>query len=746
MLMNQPTPSLRDDPLGVFASQQQQGQVNVAELVNRIHASISGMRDEWVRHRASATDVEHRWRRAKILYDGSQAQAERLFIEQLKSGPMRAASQQQRSKLVVNIVRPKTDQAISRMCEILLPTDGKNWGIKPTPVPEIVSAMVGDKRPTVIPGTNVPTGLTADQEAQAYIKAARESAEGMERAIDDALQETRYNAESRKVIENGVKLGSGVLMGPLPTAQYSARWTHAQGAFVKQRSKKFVPGSQSLDPWDVWFDPACGNDHQRGAGFWVLRRATRKELRAMAEAPGFSREMVAHILEQPPCRITVVEGRVQRTHTQASQTYEVWTYYGEVEPDQMTLLSMQHNGDVLEDVERGVIVMCQDKIIGAMPAWLDDDTLPVDVWNWRKDDASPYGHGLPNEMEHQQSAVIAAWRQVMDNARASSGGQIVVGNGITPADSSNQLSPLKIWHADNTVEDVTKAFAIFNFNANIDQLLTIATTAMQLADQETSMPQLLHGEQEGKQAAETLGGMIMRFTAASAVLRLRCKLYDDNITTPHITRYFDWMMQYNPDDSIKGDAEIIALGATALLERDIQNQGALNMVAVTSSERYSRFVDPKKELKIVLTAMKQRPEDVMFSEEEIAQNDEAAKNAPPPEDPQAMRARAVLEAKQLDIQDRQAQREMDAQRFAEESALKRETLAYNQAREQEESRLTMADLQLTREVEIAKMERDAMESQAERDSKERMQAIDLTNDRQLFNAEAQLKMQQGSGI
>jgi hypothetical protein len=295
------------------------------------------------------------------------------------------------------------------------------------------------------------------------------------------------------------------------------------------------------------------------------------------------------------------------------------------------------------------------------------------------------------------------------------------------------------------VQDVTKAFAVFNFASHIDELLKIASTAMQLADQETSMPQLIGGEQD-RDAPETLGGMIMRFSSASAVLRWRCKLYDDNLTTPHITRHFDWQMQYNPDDSIKGDMEIVAIGATALLERDIQNQGALNMVAVTSNERYARFVDPKKELTIVLKAMKQRPEDIMFDDAQIAENDAAAQAQPAPEDPQLVRATAVLEAKKLDIADRQEQRAADQQRLDEENALKRETLIYNQTREQEESRLTMADLQLTREIEINKMDRDAMESAAERASKERMQAIDLSNDRELFNAEATLKIQQGSGI
>lgn len=713
------------------------------DMVRRVHASMVGMRDLWVRHRAQS-GVESRWRKSKILFDGSQNKAEDAFVESLKNGAARRLPPQQRSRLIVNIVRPKVEQAVARICEILLPTDGKNWGINSSPVPEDIKKMVGDYRPTVIPGTSTPTGLTAHHEASAYLKAVEDAREGMEKAIDDDLQEGAYNAEQRKVIEDGVKLGTGVLFGPMPSAQYSSRWSYQPGLGMRKvQTKKIVPRSYRYDPWDVWFDPACGNDHQRGQGVWLLKRATRKELRDLAEAPGFSADRIRKILNTAPTRVTVANGRVTRTNC-TEDTYELWTYYGAIEPDQMTLCSWGTNGDPLTDVDYGAVVMCQDEIIGAMPYWLDEKKLPCDVWCHRKSDESPYGHGLPEDLEHQQAAVIAAWRQVMDNGRNASGGQVVIGDGVEPADGKMTITPNKAWRAKEGV-DVPKAFAVFNFNAHLQELLAIADAAMKFADQEVNMPQLLSGDQ-GKAPPETLGGMVMLFSNATAVLRYRCKLYDDHITTPHIGRYFDWHMQYNPDESIKGDMEVIAIGSTALLERDIANQGALNMANITSNERYQPYVDPKKELKVILKAMRQKPEDIMYTDEELGQKEEEARNAPPPQDPQVLRAQAVVQAKQMDIEDRKEQRAFDAQRAQEDAALKRETLQYNREREQEESHIAMTDMALTRDTTILKLdqtERLARDAQA---AKERMQALDLDQDRQIFNAEAALKTSMGTGI
>ena len=53
---------------------------------------------------------------------------------------------------------------------------------------------------------------------------------------------------------------------------------------------------------------------------------------------------------------------------------------------------------------------------------------------------------------------------------------------------------------------------------------------------------------------------------------------------------------------------------------------------------------------------------------------------------------------------------------------------------------------MDRELAIAQMQADGVESQQERESKARMQAIDLSNRNALFSAEASLKVNQGSGI
>lgn len=694
--------------------------------IDRLYQLFTKMRDQWVQARATTTDVEKRWRKNAQLYFGEHTNSTGEFENTLRNGPPARKSQDgNRSRVVINIVRPKVDQAVARMCEILFPVDDRNWGLKPTPMPELAD-MVKSNAQTVDPQTGQPTGFTAAQEAEAITQAAKQSADAMERSIDDSLTECKYNGESRKGIEDAVRLGTMVLYGPFPARQTSKIWLpQGDGTQVLEINESIVPASERLDPWDVFFDPSCGNDHQNGRGFFVRRMVTRKQLRKLVGLPGYDTDTIREILRSPPQKLRVAEGRIIRDMIN-EDAYEMWTYHGEMEPEEMEMLSSR-TGDPLKDVDFGVLVIVNDKVVGAMDSWVADRTLPVDVYCWRKADDSPFGYGLPDELEHQQRVVNSAWRQVMDNGRTSLGGQIVMKKGmIIPQNGSYEITPNKVWLAKDELDDVRAAMTVFEFNSHLEELLAIAQAAMQFADTESSMPQIMGGERGS--APETVGGMVMLYNNANAVLRQRVKLYDDSITKPHISRYYDWKMANDPDPAIKGDYEIDARGSTALVERDIQNQAILNLAAITNNPRYTPHLREREELKAILKAFKVNPEEIMKPEDQVQQDAQAQAEQGAPMDPRVQAAQIIAQSK------------------AEEMQVKRETLAYNVERERAESEQAMMDAQLERDITIAKLEQDGIQSRDEMAAKERLELIKINDERQRFNAEMAVKVRQGSGI
>ncbi len=64
---------------------------------------------------------------------------------------------------------------------------------------------------------------------------------------------------------------------------------------------------------------------------------------------------------------------------------------------------------------------------------------------------------------------------------------------------------------------------------------------------------------------------------ASTVLRRVIKLYDDLVTEPHTRRYYNHILQYSEDDDMKGEFNIVALGSSALIERDMANNAMVQI-------------------------------------------------------------------------------------------------------------------------------------------------------------------------
>lgn len=707
-----------------------------AMIRDKRESIISGMvkmRDQWIAWRRQK-GVEDRWRKSRELFLGEDNGIEYGLQETLKSGVKPAITRRptNRSTVVVNIVRPRVEAAVARMAEILLPVDDKNWGIKPTPVPSSVQKMLGNHSLTLIPGTNVVTDFTADQEARLYIEAAKEASEAMQDTIDDQLTESGYNGKSREGLDDGVVLGTMILKGPVLHRQTSKTWLpQADGSSALVMDEKTQPGVERCDPWDVFFDPACGNDHQRGSGVWHRRMVTRKELRDLVGLPGYDADAIREVLATRPTRLYTAEQRVTRILSQ-EDTYELWEYHGWVDPYDMMYCSLG-TGDPLEDVDFGVVMIINDRVIGTIESWIPDKTLPYSVWCWRKDDSSPYGYGLPMDLEHQQRVITAAWRQVMDNAKITLGGQIVLRRkGIVPHDGNLEIYANKLWIADEGVDDVEKAFRIFQIESRIPELLTIADKAMQFADFESSTPQMMSGEKGGN-APETLGGMVMLWQNANVVLRMRVKRYDDGITRPMLSRFYDWNMANNPDPAIKGDSEVDARGSTALLERDLQNMATMNLANILMNPKYAPFVDPEKELDVILKAMKVNPIDVKLPADRIKQNLE---NPPEqPEDPRIASAKIKAQVDMAKLADQDKVRQMAAQ-----------TLEYNRAREQGEFEIAMTEASLERDQAILKINSDVQLTREQIAAKERLEALQIANERELFNAEMHVKAQMGSGI
>lgn len=658
----------------------------------------SGIEEEWIEDEEAYQGVDDANRGEAKAYKPDSPQGSALF-------PRRDPS---RSTVFLNITRPYVDAASARVGDMMLPTDDRNWAIKPTPIPELASQKdspegVNNAMGQPIQNTDTGKQLTVgDMVAEAMAK-ANKSAEAAQTQIDDWLVESQWHAEVRKMIENCSRIGSGVLKGPTPVKRKYKAAVQENGQMALVMKMKIAPESKSIDPWNLYPAPDCGDNIHNGS--YILERddINARQLRDLKGTPGYIDSQIEKVLDEGPDKkyANDISARPGLKSSQLNDDrYRIWYYYGILDREDLEAMGVDLEDTTLDGVP-AIVTMVNDSPIKAVLNPLDSGEYPYDLMPWQRRTNMPWGMGVARQMRTPQRMLNAATRNLMDNAGISAGPQIVIWkNKLVPADGQWSLSPRKIWYAkeDADIKGVSDAFASFAIDSRQAELSNIIQFALKMAEDVTGLPQLLQGMQG--QAPDTVGGMQMLQNNASTVLRRIARTFDDYVTEPHIRRYYDWLMMYGEDEACKGDFVIDARGSTALVERDLQNQAIMGMGPMTKDPAFK--LSPSKWIKEALKSQRLDPKRFEMDEEEMQQ----LAQQPPPEAPQVaaakIRAETDLKKTQMVVgqKDKEAQIDNQTDQLRIKRDIDRDTV-YVQAEQQRtvaEQQGQMAELALRREL------------------------------------------------
>lgn len=569
-----------------------------------------------------------------------------------------------KSQAFVKLTRNKTNGWAARLSDILFPTDERNWGIEPTPLPKLAAAAkaaqeaaaasvaqaneMQDQADAAADPMLARQAENVAQQADAFAQKARQTddeiaeakkrAERMQEAIEDQLIESDYVAQCRDAIEDGCKLGTGIIKGPLTSNRVRQEWrpvdVQGQTVFALTQLPDPQPEFRRVDPWHFFPDMSARTIEEAEYTF-ERSMPTRRDLRKFAMKLGFNRDAVVRLLKDGPpiMGATVSHLATLREITGEGEAikdrYIMWEYHGPLEGHEIrTLLRASSQNDAAEQLEleedelreyRVIIYFCGNEVLKISPDYpLDSGDTLYSVWNFEKGETSVFGIGIPHIMEDSQRAVNAAWRMMMDNSGLSVGPQILMDkNALEPQDASYSLKANKVWlynHSAMTQKNFPP-FQVFNIPNNQAQLAGIIELGKAFADEETSLPMIAQGEQGA--ASHTLGGMSMLFNSANVVFRRVVKSFDDGLTKPTIRRAYEWNMQFNPDDSVKGDMQVDARGSSVLLVREMQSQNLMGIVTNwPNNPALAPYLKVRAGMVKTLQTMMIAPDDLLFTQEE----------------------------------------------------------------------------------------------------------------------------------
>jgi len=639
-------------------------------------------RGDDITHRKNS-GVEDVWRRARTQYAHGDAEKATTGFEKSRDldGPIsRGYSEPDgdgRSTVSVNITRPYTNAGTARTADLLLPAGERdNWDLRETPISDLEALRpYFEAQPELVP--QLPLRFAARLQQPPDLR--KLSIAKCREIIKDYLTETDFASKTRKQIKEAGITGTGVLYGPFPEERkLSPEVRNAVDLLVAsvpeelQLARRFElemkvlrrPALEHIPVENCYPDKKCGTSIHNGDHLWqVVPDITKSQLRNLRGAPGYFVEEIDWLLTQEPKAVTEVGGAKKKS-------FEIWRRTGEVN---VTKLADEHRGlveaqlgssEATDRFEYLQLEFINDKLvkINALPT--DSRQLPYRFLLWEERIDSPFGIGIPEQIETPQRGLNAAVRAAQDNLGYAVGfGLVYIEGVIEPLDGDDsQYRPYKIYRAvrDQLMalsgKEVNPKDAIqtLEFPNQLAQILPWINYWLQMAEQTTGLPLLL----QGQKSSDSVGVTNALMGSSTTNLRLFVKHWDDDVCKPIITENYNWVQLYGPEEA-QTDAVAQALGSSILVEKEIQQQAQLQLLDRAIQPAYK--LSPATLAKRLVEGFGLNYDDVKATEEELAQLQAAAEQPDPAVQVAQIRAQTDLQVQQLKNQMDELKTMLDAQ-------------------------------------------------------------------------------------
>lgn len=634
------------------------------ELRDRLKLLIAGLEtraDERVKRRQI---IENRWLEDLRQFHGVYSPDEARKIEG--------------SEIFENQTRNKTNAMAARLGDLLFPTDDKNWGIEPTPVPELAEGAeellrIADRAAETNEDAQSRLGEAVEMEAdeeeidqlsqeaadaddarteaeraadelEEIIKEARDRSKLMSEEIDDQLIASRYGAHCRDAIMDACKIGTGILKGPIIGEKQRRRWTETEDGFALTSRIDTMPAVQRADPWHTFLDPDC-KDPNDGEGVFERKFLNKRQMRKLADDPDMDKDAIREIIlagegqDSTPHFAPALHDITGEGKSKLKGHFLVWEYSGPIDYEDMeTYLAASGQDGIDAEADplfeaNARIWFCQGRLLKFAIYPLDSGESLYSAFNLEEDEVGPYGYGIPYVTRHNQAMLNGAARMLMDNAGFSAGPQILVDKeAVEPENGEYKMEPRKVWLFNSRgIAPNSSPFQTFDVPTHQVELQAIMELALRFMDDDAQMPKIAQGDQ-GAHITKTAQGMSILMNAANVVFKRVVKDWDDRITIPMITRFYDFNMQFSPKSEIKGDYDVKARGSSVLLVREMLSQNLIMIAQIFGDHpRYAEKIDHDGLLSEIFRAHQIPAGTVIKTARQIEKDRKDAERNPSPE-------------------------------------------------------------------------------------------------------------------
>jgi hypothetical protein len=207
------------------------------------------------------------------------------------------------------------------------------------------------------------------------------------------------------------------------------------------------------------------------------------------------------------------------------------------------------------------------------------ETNPYQLW----------GVGIAENMEDAQLLMNGHVRMAIDNLALAGNLVFDVDEASLVPGQNMDIFPGKIFRRQSGVSGT--AINGLKFPNTAGENLQMYQISRQLADEETGMPSVMHGQTGVSGTGRTAAGLSMLMGGANLSMKTVIKNIDDYLLKPLGESYFQWNMQFNEDmDDVKGDLEIKPRGVAAVMQKEVRSQRLIGLLQTVSNPMLAPFI------------------------------------------------------------------------------------------------------------------------------------------------------------
>ena len=532
----------------------------------------------------------------------------------------------ERSRVFVKITKTKVLAAYGQIIDILFANKKFPLVVQSTPIPEGIAEFAHLETPLdqVIDqygfkgdGREIPPGATqatpnldflggmADKFPNAplhegparmgepQISPSAEAARKMEELIHDQLLDTNATNVLRHAIFEACLMGTGIVKGPLNYNKQIHKWTRTEMGREYTPYSKECPKIEPVSLWDFHPDPA-GTSVEDCEYIIQRHRMNRQQLKALTNRPYFNKEAIEECLAKGPnYEDKYYEDTIRDDETEPyyqENRFEVLEYWGVIDTKFADEVGLNLPDSVSEVDQIQVNAwMCGSIILRCVLNPFTPARLPFHVFPYEINPYQIWGVGVAENMEDAQLLMNGHVRMAIDNLALAGNLVFDIDEASLVPGQNMDIFPGKIFRRQSGVTGT--AINGLKFPNTAGENLQMYQVSRQLADEETGIPSIMHGQTGVTGTGRTAAGLSMLMGSAGLSMKTVIKNIDDYLLKPMGEAYFQWNMQFNDDaEDVEGDLEIKPRGVAAVMQKEVRSQRLTALLQTVMNPTLAPFV------------------------------------------------------------------------------------------------------------------------------------------------------------